>query len=77
METLWVSFVDLGRTMGMAFDRSVGGQCGFGDLAVLIIFWFDEGVTFELLGPVLLWAHTAFCLLIVVLRWLGCPREAN
>jgi hypothetical protein len=27
-----------------AFDRLVGGGWGFDNLAVLIVFWFDESV---------------------------------
>jgi hypothetical protein len=51
-----------GKCITLSFDRSIGRGCGFDDQAVLIAFRFDEGMFFELLALILLWAHAAFCL---------------
>jgi hypothetical protein len=33
-----------------AFDRSIGGGCSFGDLAILVAFWFGKGTILDLHG---------------------------
>jgi hypothetical protein len=48
------------KSITSVFDRLVGGGWGFGNLVVLIAFYFDEGVILELHGKILLWAHTTF-----------------
>jgi hypothetical protein len=43
------------------FDRSVGRGLNFGNLVVMIVFRFNGGISFELSGPILIWARSTFC----------------
>lgn len=65
------------KSVTPAYDRSVSGGCSFGDLAILVSFWFGEGAILELHVPVLIWVHTAIAFLLLILLWLGHPGNTD